>query len=68
MTGQNVFFRDAKKEEWATLSVLHAPYRLSVPAHTALAVKLNAKDLRGNPLSAGTVNSTALKGLVIWMR
>ena len=68
VTGQSVFSCDIKKEDWAALSVLHAPCRLSVPARTALAVKLNAKELHGNPLSVRMAgfNSTALEGLGMW--
>ena len=54
VTGQNVFFRDLKKEDWVALSVLHTTGRLSVPARSTLTVKLNVKDLHGKPLPVGT--------------
>ena len=68
VSGQNIFFRDLKKEDCAALSVLHAPGRISVPAHSMLTVKLNVKDLKGKPLPVGLagVNSAALEGLGVW--
>ena len=49
VSGQNIFFRDLKKEDCAALSVLHAPGRLCVPARSMLTVKLNMRDLKESP-------------------
>ena len=66
--GQNVFFRDIKKKDWAALSVLYTTSHLSVLARTTLTVKLIVKDLHGKPLPVATagVKSAAMKGLGVW--
>ena len=48
--------------------MLHTTGRLSVPARSALTVKLNFRDLHGKPLPVGTagVNYAAMEGLGVW--
>ena len=68
VTGHDVFFEKIKQEDWASLSILHAPNRFCVPARSTLSLKLCAKDLCGNALPVGTagVNSAAKEELGVW--
>ena len=68
VTGQDVFFEKVRQEDWAALAALHATSRFSVPARTALTLKLAVKDLCGNTLPVGTagVNTTAKEELGVW--